>query len=90
MVPSDDGLALNPYTGSDAGQITVGGEINKIGSNVGIGRNFAGLHWRDDAIQGMLLGEAVAISILKDQAKLYNEAFSGATFTKFDGTQITV
>lgn len=64
--------------------------LNKIAPNVAMGRNFAGIHWREDAMQGMLLGEAVALSILKDQAKCYNEAFSGATFTKFDGAQVRV
>jgi len=90
MVPSDDGLILYPYTGSDAGEITAGGKINKIAANVGIGRNFAGLHWRSDYQQGLLLGEAVAISILSDQANTYNEDFHGATFTRFDGTPITI
>jgi hypothetical protein len=40
--------------------------------------------------QGMLLGEAVAISLLRDQGHLYNEHYTGFTFTKFDGTKITV
>jgi len=37
-----------------------------------------------------LLGEQVAISILADQRHSFNEPFSGFTFTKFDGTTITV
>jgi len=36
------------------------------------------------------LGEAVAISVLLDQRGCYNEEFSGLTFTKFDGTVVTV
>ena len=35
----------------------------------------------------MLLGEAVAINLLRDQAHLYNENYTGFTFTKFDGNQ---
>ena len=50
----------------------------------------AGVHWRSDAEQALLLGEAVAISILRDQQPVYNEPFDGFTFTKFDGTTITV
>jgi hypothetical protein len=50
----------------------------------------AGVHWRSDAQQALLLGEAVTISILRDQRATYNEPFSGFTFTKFDGTTITV
>jgi membrane-associated phospholipid phosphatase len=90
VVPSEDGTSLSPYTGSDAGLLTVRGESNKIASNVAFGRNIAGVHWRTDAEEAMKLGEAVAISILHDQKASYNEAFSGFTFTKFDGTKVTV
>ena len=90
VVASDDGQSLVPYTGSDAGQITVGGELNKLANNVALGRDVAGVHWRSDAEQALLLGEAVTISILRDQRSTFNEPFSGFTFTKFDGTTITV
>ena len=50
----------------------------------------AAVHWRSDAAQALLLGEALAISVLRDQRPIYNEPFSGFTFTKFDGTTITV
>ncbi len=90
MVASDDGQSLLPYTGADAGQITVGGELNKLANNVALGRDMAGVHWRSDANQALLLGEKVAISILRDQRHTYNEPFSGFTFTRFDGVPITV
>jgi len=90
VVASDDGLSLLPYTGSDAGEITLGGEMNKIAANVAIGRNHAGVHWRSDYAESLLLGETIAISVLRDQRDMYNENFGGFTFTKFDGTQITV
>ena len=90
VVASDDGQSLLPYTGADAGQITVGGELNKLADNVALGRDIAAVHWRSDAQQALLLGEAVTISILRDQRPTYNEPFSGFTFTKFDGTTITV
>jgi hypothetical protein len=42
-------------------------------------------------VAGVLLGEAVAISILSDQRNNYvGEDFAGFTITKFDGTTITV
>jgi hypothetical protein len=85
-----DGLSVVPYMGSDKGQLTVGGELNKLASNVGIGRALSGIHWREDIKQGMLLGEATAISVLKDQGHLYNENYQGFTLTKFNGTKITV
>jgi len=88
--PADDGLSLVPYTGSDAGDLTVGGELNKIAANVALGRNTAGVHWRSDGTESMKLGEAIAIGILKDQRACYNEVFNGFTLTKFDGTTMTV
>jgi len=90
LQPTDDGLSLVPYTGSDAGDLTVGGELNKIAANVALGRNTAGVHWRSDATESMKLGEAIAIGILKEQRACYNEVFNGFTLTKFDGTTIVV
>ena len=85
-----DGTSLVPYTGVDAGRLTVGGELNKLAANVAIGRNFAGIHYRSDYTQSLKLGEAVAISALRDRKLTYNESFEGFTFTRFDGTSITV
>ena len=50
----------------------------------------AGIHWRSDYAESLKLGEAVTISILRDQRLTYQEDFGGYTFTKFDGTRITV
>lgn len=88
--PTDDGLNLVPYTGGDAGDLTVGGELNKIASNVANGRNIAGVHWRSDANESLKLGEQIAIGILRDQRSCYNEVFNGFGLTTFDGTTITV
>ncbi len=70
--------------------LTVGGELNKIVSNIGQGRNIAGVHWRTDAHEANLLGEEVALSMLRDMAGSYGEDFSGFSLTKFDGQQIRV
>ena len=86
VVASEDGLSLAPYTGADAGQITIGGEINKVAANIALGRNHAAVHWRSDYQDSLILGEAVAISVLRDQRPCYSENFQGLTFTKFDGT----
>jgi hypothetical protein len=90
VVADPSGASLGTYTGGDVGQMTVAGELNKIGANVAIGRNIAGVHWRTDGTESMKLGEAVAISILRDQRLTFPESFGGFTFTKFDGTQVTV
>ncbi|MFN0138998.1 MAG: vanadium-dependent haloperoxidase [Pyrinomonadaceae bacterium] len=87
LVPNAAGTSLVPYAGDP---LTVGGELNKIASNVAIGRNIAGVHWRSDATESLKLGEAIAIGILRDQRRGYNEPFSGFSLTKFDGTTVTV
>jgi hypothetical protein len=85
--PTDDGLSLTPYLGADAEDLTVGGELNKIASNVALGRNTAGVHWRSDGTESLKLGEQIAIGIFKEQKACYNEPFGGFSLTKFDGTQ---
>ena len=87
VTPSDDGLTLVPYTG---GSLTVGGELNKLASNIALGRDAAGVHYRSDGVEGIKLGEAMAISILRDTATVYNETFPGFSFTKYDGTPVTI
>lgn len=87
VVASADGLCLLPYTGEP---LTVGGELDKLGSNISLGRDTAGVHWRSDGIEGLKIGEAVAIGILHDFKKTYNEKFSGFMLTKFDGTTIII
>jgi len=69
--------------------LTVGGELNKLASNIGIGRDFAGIHWRSDAIEGMKLGEELAIRFLIEQKDIFYEKFD-FSITKFDGTSVTI
>ncbi|MGH9878661.1 MAG: phosphoesterase, partial [Nitrososphaerales archaeon] len=84
---SPDGLSLVPYIGSD---LTVSGELNKLASNIAFGRDFAGIHWRSDLIEGMKLGEEVSILVLAEMRLTFNENFGGFSLTKFDGTEITI
>lgn len=88
VVPDVNGTTLVPYAGAE--NLTVGGELNKIAANVANGRNMAGVHWRSDANVSLILGEAIAISILREQKSCYNEQFNGFSLTKFDGTTVTV
>jgi hypothetical protein len=75
--PSADGRTLEVYTGSDAGQMTIGGELNKLASNESLFRNIAGVHWRSDHTYSQLLGQAVAIYYLLDIVNTYSEEGSG-------------
>jgi hypothetical protein len=86
---SEDGLSLVPYTGADLSQMTIGGEMNKIAANIALGRNHAAVHWRYDYADSVVLGEAVAMAMLRDMAHCWNEPFEGFSFTKFDGTRVT-
>ncbi|MBD2565188.1 MULTISPECIES: vanadium-dependent haloperoxidase [Nostoc] len=88
VVPDpNDPTKVIPYKGEP---LTVGGELNKLAANYTLGRGHGGIHWRTDGSAGIALGEAIAISILKDERLGYNEKFNGFTFTKFDGTKVTV
>ena len=87
---SPDGKSLVPYSGADVDQITIGGELDKMASNVGLARNIAGVHWRSDYTQSLFLGEAVAINFLQDLVEAFNEIGGSFTFNKFDGTSITI
>ncbi len=82
-----DGLTLMPFAGPD---LSVGSELNKLACNIAIGRDTAGLHWRSDAMEGLMLGEAVAVSVLNDLRECFNERFNGFSLTRFDGTTITL
>ncbi len=87
QVDPADPTKLIPWDGEP---LTLGGELNKLVNNVGFGRNFNGFHTRADISASHALGEALAISLLRDQRFTYNETFAGYSFTRFDGTKITV
>jgi hypothetical protein len=70
--------------------LTVNGELNKIAHNISFGHGIhAGIHWRSDTDTSIQLGEAVALSLLQDLAKTYNERFS-IQLQKVDGTIATI
>lgn len=85
VMSNADGSGLLPYAGS----LTIGGELNKLVSNVTHARDSAGMHWRSDGI-GNLIGEAVGIALLADYSETYNEDFAGLTLTKFNGQRIRI
>jgi hypothetical protein len=87
MEPNASNDALEAYTGE---ALTVGHELNKLGFNIGMGRDHAGVHYRADCEEGLYLGEKVALAILNDESFTRNIPFNGYSLTKFDGTQITI
>ena len=90
QVPSSDGLSLLPYAGPGAGRITVNAELNKLARNVSFGHGVgAGIHWRSDTDRSMLLGEAIALSYLRDKASSYHEKFT-VNITRLDGSIATI
>jgi len=82
-----DPTRLVPYSGPE---LTVGGELNKLAVNFGFGRNWSGIHWRSDAAGSMALGEAVAIGLLRDERTHPPRTLHGFSFTRFDGTRVTI
>jgi len=90
VVPSADGLSLNTYTGADRDNLDINGELNKLAYNITFGHGIhSGIHFRSSSYWSIRLGEQIALSVLRDRAKSYNEPFK-IRITKFDGTTATI
>jgi hypothetical protein len=87
VVARDDGLALEPYDGPP---LALGGELDKLAANIALGRDFAGIHWRSDGVEGLELGEEVAIAILDELRLTGAELFAGYSLRRFDGRRVVV
>ena len=70
--------------------LTVSKELNKLAFNIGMGRDFAGVHYRSDATEGLLVGEDVAIALLRDLVTTLPETFQPLSFRRFDGSKFTI
>jgi len=103
QVPNADGSNLvfleNPPI------MTVHGELNKLIANVTLFRDGAGMHWRTDGTTsgsqgtipgtdiptgGNLLGEKLAISMLRDLRLTYREKLGNFEFQSITGTPISI
>lgn len=90
-IPTPDGTSLVPYVvGRDGPELTIRGELNKLAHNLSWGRDMSGVHWRSDDREGNLLGEALALRILREEKAIYPETFDGFSLTTFEGETITV
>jgi hypothetical protein len=90
-VPSRDGTTTTAYEARlGEAPLTVNGELHKLAHNISFGHGIhAGIHWRSDTDTSIRLGEAVALSYLRDHAHAYNERFR-ISLTKVDGTMATI
>ncbi|WP_149494896.1 vanadium-dependent haloperoxidase [Roseiconus lacunae] len=86
-ISSACGQHLEDYDAADAGYLTVGMELDKLAANISIGRNMAGVHWRSDYTQSILLGQRVAVDMLYRQSRDYVEDFC-FHFTTYGGGEV--
>lgn len=86
VAASDDGVSLLPYAGP---ALTIEGELNKLASNISLGRDTLGVHFRSDGDEGLRLGEELAIRVLQDLIHTYNEDVE-FRFNRFDGTPVVI
>ncbi|MEO7179181.1 MAG: hypothetical protein ABIW83_10085 [Allosphingosinicella sp.] len=77
----------------NAAEITVKCDLDKVASNVAIGRGWGGVHYRSDGEHGILLGEQIAIEYLQNYIRTYAEEFRyfrGFQLIKRNGTPIRI
>ena len=85
--PDASGTSLVPYQGPT---LYLFDELDKLASNIGLGRLFAGVHYRSDHEQAVRLGELIALRVLQDMTRLYNETFPGFMVRTFGGETLTI
>lgn len=102
-VPMHDGQELKDFKGE---KLTIHGELNKLIANVTLFRDGAGMHWRTDGTAlgansgerlykgletgGNLLGEQMAISMLRDIKPTYREEVGIFNFQGLSGNPIKI
>lgn len=86
-VPRSGGVQLRSYNDQ---ALTLGGELNKLASNIALGRNIAGVHWRADGDDGLVLGEDMALSMLQDHLRTVVEDDAAFVLTRFSGARVRV
>ncbi|MDJ0680575.1 MAG: hypothetical protein QNJ18_12005 [Xenococcaceae cyanobacterium MO_167.B52] len=102
-VPMHDGQQLTDFKGE---KLTIHGELNKLIANITLFRDGAGMHWRTDGTAlganskerlhkgletgGNLLGEQMAISMLRDIKCTYREEVGTFKFNSISGNPIKI
>jgi hypothetical protein len=87
-VSVDEGQSLKVVPVLDSNNkianLTIEGELNKLASNISIGRDWAGVHYFTDYYESLLMGEEIALGILEEQKLTFGENFS-MTVPLFNG-----
>ena len=81
--PDNDELTANGQ------KTTVGDELNKLAHNIGMGCNWAGVHYPMDTNKGLKLGQDLMINLLKDHISDYAQKVN-ISITKFNNEIIVV
>ena len=82
--PATGYKTLTPVDGPD---LSIQGELDKLGANIAIGRNFAGVHFYTDYYESLRMGERVAVALLQEQLLTYREPVS-MRLKSFDGENL--
>ncbi|MEL6814163.1 MAG: vanadium-dependent haloperoxidase [Cyanobacteria bacterium J06598_3] len=85
---SANGTQLDEYPANGL-RLTIEGELNKLASNIAIGRDWAGVHYFTDYYESLRMGEQIAIGILEEQKLTYGENFS-MTVPLFSGGSVRI
>lgn len=86
MEPNSAGTVLNPIVAS----LTLAGEMNKLASNIALGRDWAGVHYRSDGHEGIMMGEKIGVCCLQDWINRYPETTAQFTLKGYMGNTITI
>lgn len=89
--PNDPTSLIDLPADEGANEMTLASELDKLAYNIAFGRNYAGIHYRADADNGVAFGEEVGIRYLQDRAAMITEeTFTGFEITKLDGTRVRI
>jgi hypothetical protein len=87
MIPSRDGLRLETYKGPP---LTLGSELDKLAANCALGRGTAGVHFRTDSYAGLRVGEAAALSLMRDRVIAIGDGGPTYKLRSVDGAQVKI
>jgi hypothetical protein len=87
VVANAAGDALLPWRDGD---LTLGGEFEKLAANIAFARHAAGVHYRSDSMAGLLAGEQQGLALLSDYSRTFNERFAGFELMTFGGRRVRI